>query len=136
MNVLEIPLIKLLGIRRNQEDKLELPFLEKTASYFGTQHAGTQFTLAETASVDFIQSEFSYLEGKIVPIFRKSETKFKQMSQENIIAFASIDEAHRDKLKQQLEKRGKSNIIIDIQLIDSQNIVTFEGTFHWFISIK
>jgi len=136
MNVLEIPLIKLLGITRNKENRLELPFLEKTASYFQTQHAGTQFTLAETASVDFIQSEFSQLEGKIDLVFRKSETKFRQMSHENIIAFASIRQENKNKFEMQLKRRGQANIIVDVKLIDTQNVVTFEGIFYWFVSSK
>jgi len=136
MNVLEIPLIKLLGITRNKENRLELPFLEETASYFQTQHAGTQFTLAETASVDFIQSEFSQLEGKIDLVFRKSEIKFRQMSQENIIAFASINQENKNKFEKYLKRRGQANIAIDIKLIDIQNIVTFEGVFYWFVSSK
>jgi len=136
MNVLEIPLIKLLGIRRNKENRLELPFLEETASYFQTQHAGTQFTLAETASVDFIQSEFPHLKGKVELVFRKSETKFRQMSQENIIAFASMCEENKSKFEKQLSRRGQANITIAITLIDTQNIVTFEGVFYWFVSSK
>ena len=136
MNVLEIPLIKLLGIRKNKEGMLELPFLEETASYFQTQHAGTQFTLAETASVDFIQSEFSHLEGKVDLVFRKSETKFKQMSQKNIIASASISDENKDKFEKQFKRRGQANIVIDICLVDTQNVVTFEGVFYWFVSSK
>jgi len=136
MNVLEIPLIKLLGIRKNKEGMLELPFLEETASYFQTQHAGTQFTLAETASVDFIQSEFSHLEGKVDLVFRKSETKFRQMSQENIIAFASINQENKNKFEKHLKRRGQANIAIDVKLIDIQNIVTLEGVFYWFLSIR
>ncbi len=136
MNVLEIPLIKLLGIRKNKEGRLELPFLEEIASYFQTQYAGTQFTLAETASIDFIQHNFSYLEGKIVPVFRKSEIKFKQMSKETIVASASISDENKDKFEKQFKRHGQANIVIDICLVDTQNIVTFEGIFYWFVSSK
>ena len=59
---------------------LSFLFKKKTEIFFQTQHAGSQFTLAETASIDYLQKTFPELKEKIIPVFRNSETKFKQLS--------------------------------------------------------
>ncbi|BAF72173.1 DUF4442 domain-containing protein [Sulfurovum sp. NBC37-1] len=135
MNVENIPLVKYLGIFRNHDGNLELPFQEKTESFFQTQHAGSQFTLAETASIDYLQSRFPELIEKTVPVFRSCETKFKQLSKNNIIAFASIDDDIKSKFQEQLEKKSRANITIDIKLIDSDGVETFNGKFNWFVQV-
>ena len=136
MNIESIPLIKHLGIIRNNEGRLELPFHENIESYFQTQHAGTQFTLAETASVDFLQTTFPKLIENAIPTFRGSETKFKQMSKKSIVAFASMEDDVKMKFEEQLERKSRANISIDIKLIDTDEVVTFVGKFHWFVQLK
>jgi len=91
MNIIDIPFIRHIGIVRNKEVFLELPFNNNIESYFQTQHAGLQFTLAETASTDFLQKTFSNLVRKSIPVLRRSKIKFKKLSKNTIIAFSSID---------------------------------------------
>ncbi|MGP8329755.1 MAG: YiiD C-terminal domain-containing protein [Methanosarcinaceae archaeon] len=135
MNVEDIPLVKYLGIIRNSEGKLELPFQQKIENFFQTQHAGSQFTLAETASIDYLKSTFPELIEKAIPVFRGSELKFKQLSENTIVATASIDDDLKTKFEKQLEKKSRANITVDIKLIDSDRVVTFVGKFNWFIQL-
>lgn len=135
MKLEDIPLVQLLGIFRNSDQNLELPFQQKTQSFFETQHAGSQFTLAETASIDYLEKTFPELKEKIMPVFRSSETKFKQLSKNNIIAFPSIDDDSKSKFKEQLLKKSHANISINIKLIDSDKVETFSGKFNWFIQL-
>jgi len=135
MKLEDVPLVQLLGIFRNSDQNLELPFQQKTESFFQTQHAGSQFTLAETASIDYLQKTFPELKEKIMPVFRSSETKFKQLSKNNIIAFASINDSIKSKFKEQILKKSRANITIDIKLVDSDEVETFTGKFNWFIQL-
>ena len=43
---------------------------------------------------------------------------------------------NKNKFEKQLNRRGQANIAIDVKLIDTQNILTFEGIFYWFVSSK
>jgi len=80
MKIEEVPLVQHLGIFRNNDKNLELPFQKKTESFFQTQHAGSQFILAKTANIAYLQKIFPELIKNCMPIFRSSETKIKQLS--------------------------------------------------------
>lgn len=136
MNITDIPFIKYLGIIRNGKGLLELPFSKNLESYFQTQHAGSQFTLAETASIDYLQNTFPLLVGKSIPVLRRSEIKFKKLSKNNIIAIPTIDDDVRKHFEQQLTDKSRANIVVDIELIDSTGIVTFIGAFTWFVQLN
>ena len=135
MKIEQIPLVQHLGIFRNDDKNLELPFQKKTESFFQTQHAGSQFTLAETASIDYLQKIFPKLRENSMPVFRSSETKFKQLSKNNIVAFASITDETKFKFEEQLDKKSRANITIDVKLVDSDGVETFNGKFNWFIQV-
>ena len=70
-----------------------------------------------------------------MPIFRSSKTKFKQLSKNSIVAFASINDTTKSKFEEQLNKKSRTNITIDVKLVDSDGIETFNGKFNCFIQI-
>ena len=135
MNITDIPFIKYLGIIRNEKGLLELPFSKNIESYFQTQHAGSQFTLAETASIDYLRNTFPSLVEKAIPVLRRSEIKFKKLSKNNIIAIPSIDEGEKKSFEQQITDKSRANISVNLKLIDSNGIVTFVGVFTWFVQL-
>ena len=97
MNVLEIPFVKKVGISRNNNN-LELAFTIDTHNHLETIHASAQFTLAETASGEYLQSLFPELAGKVIPILRDASVKFKKPAVKNIIAYPSITDELKEKI--------------------------------------
>jgi len=65
MDVVEIPFVKKVGINKNTNGDLELPFNNEVQNHLQTIHASAQFTLAKTASGEMLQTKFPGLIGKV-----------------------------------------------------------------------
>jgi acyl-coenzyme A thioesterase PaaI-like protein len=76
MKTTDIAFVKLTGIKQ-EEDNLSLEFNDNIQNHINTIHAGAQFTLAETQSGLYLQKLFPELNGKVMPILRDSEIKYK-----------------------------------------------------------
>ena len=133
MNVIEIPFVKKVGITKTDNNKLELSFASDTQNHLGTMHACAQFTLAETASGEFLQTLFPELIGKVVPILRDAKVKFKKSAVNNIIAYPSISDEEKEKFNLQFSRKGRSSITVDVELKDSEGTLTCITSYNWFI---
>ena len=133
MNVIEIPFVKKVGITKTQQGKLELPFTLDSQNHLKTIHASAQFTLAETASGDFLQSLFPELVGNVIPVLRDAKVKFKKPAVNNIIAYPSIDDESREKFNTQFSKKGRASISIDVEIRDAEDTVTSMASYNWFV---
>ena len=113
MNVTEIPFVKKVGITQSLNGELELPFTDETHNHLETMHASAQFTLAETASGEYLQTLFPDLVGKVIPVLRDASIKFKKPAVKTIIAYPSIsDESRVLQLIAGLYKKLKYNLQI------------------------
>jgi len=133
MNVLEIPFVQKVGLRRNHNDNLSLPINSSNENHIQTVHASAQFTLAETISGEALQKMFPHLVGHVVPILRESEIKFKKPATGEIYGLAHIDDAMKEKFEEQLVKRGRASISVDVEIKDTNEVVTCLGRFDWFV---
>lgn len=106
MKVTEIPFVKHIEMEE-QNNEVALAFSENILNHIKTIHAGAQFTLAETQSGLHLQKLFPELEGKVIPVLRDAQIKYKKAAQEKILAFASSDEEAVEKFKSQFEKKGE-----------------------------
>ena len=79
MNVIEIPFVKKVGITQSANGELELPFSDETHNHLATMHASAQFTLAETASGEYLQTVFPDLVGKVIPVLRDASVKLRNL---------------------------------------------------------
>ena len=68
MNVAKIPFVEKVGVKRNTQGYLELSYDEGVLNHLQTIHASAQFTLAETASGELLQTRFPELVGRVLPI--------------------------------------------------------------------
>lgn len=102
-------------------------------NHINTIHASAQFTLAETQSGLHLQKLFPELEGKVLPVLRDAQIKYKKPAQERIIALASVDEEALKKFRVQFEKKGRALIEIHVEIRDINAILTCVGDFSWFI---
>ncbi len=106
MKATDIPFVKHIGIEE-ENNGLSLNFKNDVMNHIKTIHASAQFTLAETQSGIHLQSLFPELEGKVIPVLRDAQIKYKKPAQEKIIAYASTDEEAVEKFKSQFEKKGR-----------------------------
>jgi len=133
MDVIEIPFVKKVGIVRSAEGSLELPFNNSVHNHLQTIHASAQFALAETASGEILQSLFPELIGRVVPVLRDSQIKFKKPASKTISAHPSVSEESLSKFKSQFARKGRSSISVSVEIKDSENIITCSGIFSWFV---
>ena len=133
MNVLEIPFVEKVGLTKTADDQLELVFKKDVQNHLNTIHASAQFTLAETASGEALQQQFPELGGKVIPVLRDAGIKFKKPALQNIYAQASISDESRLKFSEQLSKKGRASINVNVDIKDVEGTVTSVGTFNWFV---
>ena len=133
MNVLKIPFVDTVGITKRADDQLELEFKKDVQNHLNTIHASAQFTLAETASGKALLQQFPELEGKVIPLLRDADIKFKKPALKTIHAKAAISDELCLKFSEQLAKKGRASIAVDVTIVDSEETVTCVGTFNWFV---
>lgn len=133
MNVLEIPFVKKVGITKTKNNQLELPFSTDTHNHLQTMHASAQFTLAETASGEYLQTLFPDLVGKVIPVVRDANVKYKKPANKNIIAYPSITEEEIEKFNTQFNKKGRASISVNVEIKDIENTVTCIASYNWFV---
>ncbi len=133
MDVIAIPFVEKVGICRTEEGTLKLPFSTSNQNHLKTVHASAQFTLAETASGDALLRLFPELAGKVVPVLRESRIKFKRPANSDIFAFPAISKEAILKFQEQFGKKQRSSITVDVEVKDSNGVVTSAGTFDWFV---
>ena len=134
MNVIEIPFVKKVGITQSEKGELELPFTDETHNHLQTIHASAQFTLAETASGEYLQTLFPELVGKVIPVLRDATIKFKNPGVKTIIAYPSISDESREKFNLQFSNKGRASISVDVDIKDIENTVTCIATYSWFVT--
>ena len=133
MNVTEIPFVKKAGITRTDDNTLGLTFTEDNYNHLQTIHAGAQYTLAETASGELLQSAFPDLVGKVIPVLREANVKYKQPAVKDIIAYATITDEAREKFSTQFTNKGRGSILVNVDIKDADGTLTCVAGYSWFV---
>ena len=102
-------------------------------NHIGTFHAGALFTLAETASGLYLESLSENNSDTLLPLLRTSSIKYKHPAQGTVYAEASVDPGDFSLFKQQLHKRGRASIIVDVTIRDEAEKICMIGTFGWYV---
>lgn len=98
-----------------------------------TMDVSTQFALAETSSGELLQTQFPELVGKVIPLLRESQVKFKKTTLKSVTAYSSITEEALETFNLQYGKKGRAILSVYVEIKDSDNTVTCIATFTWFI---
>lgn len=133
MDVIKIPFAETIGITRNSDEILELPFSHAVQNHLQTIHAAAQFTLAETASGEILQKLFPELVNKVIPVIRSSSAKYKKPAQKTITAFPSVTDEAVAKFKEQFQKKNRALITVNVDIKDDDGTTTTTAEFNWFI---
>ena len=132
MNATDIPFVKHIGIE-NENSMLSLSFSDRVLNHINTIHASAQFTLAETQSGIQLQTLFPELEGKVVPVLRDAQIKYKKPAQEKIVAFSFVEDEAVEKFRVQFERKGRGSLQISVEVKDVNGVLTSQGIFTWFV---
>ena len=133
MDVTKIPFAQTVGLSKADDGALMLEMSEAVSNHLGTMHASAQFTLAETASGKLLAESFRELEGKVVPVLRNSQIKFKRPAESRVKAYAVVSEESSKSLLEQLDRRGRGSIEVAVEVKDSEGKTTCSGVFVWFV---
>ena len=134
MDVTEIPFNRYVGIEDKGDGTLELLESGDLRNHLGTVHASAQFSLAEAASGAFLQERFPELAGKVVPVVRTSEIKFKKPANGTLRALASVSDEAADSFMAQFDKKGRGLITVSVDIQDTEGTVTATAKYDWFVA--
>jgi acyl-coenzyme A thioesterase PaaI-like protein len=133
MDVIEIPFAKKVGIQRSAYGNLGLAFTNDVQNHIHTFHASAQFTLAESASGEILQTLFPELSNHVIPVLRESQIKFKKTTEKDVIAYPSVSDESLLKFNEQFSKKGRALISVNIEIKDTEGVVTCTCTYIWFV---
>ena len=133
MEITEIPFIKKVGIHKSPDGFLTLDFVESNRNHLETIHASALFTLAESASGVALLTHFPHLVGKVIPVVRDTQIKFKKPATNSVTAFPSISDESITKFNGQFERKKRSSVTVDVIVKDSKENIVCTGEFNWFI---
>ena len=131
---MKIPFIEDMGMEKHDNGFLYLSFNQKLLNHIGTVHASAQFMLAETQSGFYLESMFPEYIGKIVPLLRSSTVKYKHPATKDIYAVATVSKEALEKFESTFLKKGRAIISVNIEVQESDEIITMVGDFVWFVS--
>ena len=120
MDVTTIPFVEKVGVIRSSKGLFELGFNETIQNHLQTIHASAQFALAETASGEKLQRIFPELVGKVVPVLRETQIKYKKPARNTISAHPMVSDEAISKFKEQFKRKGRSSISVNVEIKDSE----------------
>jgi acyl-coenzyme A thioesterase PaaI-like protein len=136
MEITEIPFNKAVGIERSELPDRGLVQLGDSPRYhnhLGTVHAAAQFALAEACSGEYLLSRFPGMAKGRVGVVRKAQVKFSKPARGKLYAQGRMSEASVRKLEEDLNNRGRAFTEINVEVTDSQGVVTMTVVFEWYI---
>lgn len=135
MDVSQIPFGRLVGLVRSHKEDivLELPESDDYHNHLGTVHASAQFTLAESASGEYLLHIFPDLVGNVAPMVRGVNVKYRKPAHGRLFAKASCDENVVEKVYEDLEKRGLARITVAVKIFDQNEVNTMKAKVDWVI---
>lgn len=114
MNILEISYARTTGIERDNDGRLTLKLQDSVVNHLGTLHAGAQYTLAESASAECLLETFPELVGKVVPVLRSSQVRYRHPAGAAVHARASIIDESQQNFIRQFERKGRGAVSIEV----------------------
>jgi acyl-coenzyme A thioesterase PaaI-like protein len=131
MNVTDIPFNRFLGLR-SDGPVLTLPADLNFHNHLGTVHASAQFSLAEAASGHWLLAKFGGAAPDYLAVVRHVDVKYRRPATGQLTAKAEVAPEEAERFRDTLERRGRANIEVRVQVTGADEGVTLEATFEWF----
>jgi len=130
-----LPFNRFLGLEPAAPDSgflVSLPGLPQYTNHLGTVHASALLAVAEAGSGELLLRHFVDVSG-YVPVVRRLEAKFRKPAASRISARASVAAGEFERLKRDLELKGRAQISVDVEVVDEGGVVVLDAVVEWFI---
>lgn len=134
MELWALPVNQWLGIEE-RDGGLWLPATDRLGNHVGSVHAGVQFAFAEAASGWLLQRRFAEYAGRVMPVLREAQVRYRRQAHGALQAMPGIDETEAEQFLVRLERRGRAPITVTVRLDDTTGETVFAGTYQWFVAI-
>ncbi len=117
------------------EATVSLPDRPELLNHVGSQHAGSLFTAAETASGAAFVGAFAARMGDITPLARSAEISYEKIAKGEITARAKLG-IPADKALATLDADGKVEFPCEVELSDSDGNIVAASNIRWHVRLK
>jgi uncharacterized protein (TIGR00369 family) len=117
------------------EATVRLPDRPELLNHVGSQHAGSLFTAAETASGAAFVGAFAARMADITPLARSAEIAYEKIAKGEITARAKLGIA-AEKALAALDADGKVEFPCEVELSDSEGNVVAAADVRWHVRLK
>jgi acyl-coenzyme A thioesterase PaaI-like protein len=138
IDITKIPFNRDLGmIESDRSDAIFMfPAHARYHNHLGTVHAAVLFTLAEATSGEFLQRHFTMFSTPVAAVVRRSEVKYRRPAVTAIHSRAKADPASLELVVDQLARRGRAGIAVEVDIVDEDDRVVMTATFEWFATTQ
>ncbi len=137
MKIEDIPFNRLIGLQREPDGgqwAVSLPARSQYHNHLGIVHAAAQLAVAEAASGDWMLRHFGAQAADFIAVVRRMETKFKQPARGKILGKATVSEAARAVLAEEMATRRAMSFTLRVDVHDEAGAHALTGTVEWFIT--
>ena len=137
MDILKIPFHRHLQIENFQDNDEYIFCMDERPehlNHLGTIHACAQLALAEASSGEYLRTQFNEIEGKVVPVIRKTEVKYSTPANGSLFSKASFPAGNREDYLKEYKLRGRFIIPVKVEVYNNENKRTLLAVFEWFIT--
>jgi acyl-coenzyme A thioesterase PaaI-like protein len=130
-----VPMVGHLGLEYLEvgpgSGRVRLPDDEAMRNHVGSQHAAGLFAVAETASGAAFVGAFAERLGEITPLARSAEISYVRIAEGPIEAAAVL--ADPDEKTAALDRDGRVEFPVEVELTDGDGEVVATATVHWHV---
>jgi acyl-coenzyme A thioesterase PaaI-like protein len=137
MEVTALPFNRFLGMEPAAHGSgflVSLPGLPQYTNHLGTVHASALLAVAEAGSGELLLRHFHFMDASgYVPVVRRLEAKFRKPASGRISARGSLAADEFQRLKGDLELKGRAHVRVDVEVVDENGGVALAAVVEWFI---
>ena len=124
----QIAFVKRSGLRAEILDpghvRLRMP-MEGNQNHIGTLYAGALFTLAEMPGGALFLTSFDT--RRFYPVIKEMNLRFRRPARGDITVDAHLDQSEIARIREEAETCGKSDYLLELQLLDADGEVVAES---------
>ena len=136
-SVADIPINQHLGMLYDENThSLSLPDTEATKNHFGQVSFCAQFTLAESASAQYLFENLEMNLERDLPTLRNAKTKFHKTTNGNSLTNLISIEHTKEEFQHLLNSKGKLLTTVNVEVISEAGVKAVTGSFQWLILRK
>ena len=129
--ITSIPFVQTLGI----DADLTLTPGPHLRNHLGSLHAGALFTLAESASGQFLLETFPEHKKEAIPLLRRSQITYLRPATETIHTTVEIMEDEKVRFTDRLTRKKRASVTLSVSLHTHNEEIVAKADFEWFVTL-